>query len=453
MVQRLSFFGLGKLGLPLAALFAGSGLRTVAVDIDSDVVGRLQAGETPYIEPGLDELLKRAAPFITYTSEARAAADTDASIVLVGTPSDASSPAFSAAQVESACRGVCDALRNRSVWRYHLVVISSTLLPGTTSNVIIRTLEGELGRRAGRDFGVAYVPDFVALGEVVHGFRNPPFLLVGSDDETARTQATDLYRRIVAPATVVRALSLHDAELTKVACNVFCCMKISFGNFLAQLGDRLGGVDLDAIAATLSLDPRIGPGLLRAGAPYGGTCFPRDIDAALHLAKSLRLEAPLVRASAEINSAHYDLIERHVMEGQPHRVAVLGLAFKSGTPVTIGSPAYEFVRRLISRSVQVTAFDPIAQARADASRTFGAAIRCCDTLLDCLREADTILICNADPSYAEIASVVSMGRRIVDPWGCVSGSHPGLVRVGRLSQGARAMAAPKGQALTPEGVQ
>jgi UDPglucose 6-dehydrogenase len=448
MVQKLSFFGLGKLGLPLAALFARSGLQTWAIDIDGDLVSRLLAGQTPYVEPGLDDLLQQAAPAIVYTTDVRTAADTDASVILVATPSDSSKPAFSSSQVESACRTLCAALRSRPVWRYHLVVISSTLFPETTSATITKILEDELERKAGTDFGVAYVPDFVALGEVVRGYQNPPFLLVGSDDDVARAHALALYRRIVAPATPVRALSLRDAELAKIAYNVFLSMKISYGNFLAQLGDRLGGADLDAIAATLALDPKIGAGFLRAGTPYGGTCLPRDIDALLHLSQTARLDAPLVRATADVNSMQYDLIERHVMERRPRCVAVLGLAFKPGTPVTIGSPSYEFVRRCIRRSIPVAAFDPIAQAREDARKTFGAAIACYDSLEDCLTKADTILVCNADPSFIELAAHVPAGHRIVDPWGCVRGPHPGLIRIGRISTEAGSVDMPSSAAAT-----
>ncbi len=436
MIERLSFFGLGKLGLPLAALFARSGLRTFAIDIDTTLVEQLRAGATPLVEPGLDELLAEAAPAITYTTDAHATANTDASIILVATPSDASHPKFSSTHVENASQALCAVLRARTVWHYHLVVISSTLSPGTMSARIVPIFEEGLGRRAGKDFGIAYVPDFVAVGEVVGGFQHPPFLLVGSDDHIAGAHAATLYRRIVAPETPIRFLSLRDAELAKIALNVFLCMKISFGSFLAQLGDRLGGADLDAIASTLSLDPRIGAGLLRGGVPYGGVCLPRDIDAILHFARSVGLDAPLARAAAEVNTAQYDLIERHILAGGPRCVAVLGLSFKPGTPVTIGSPAFELVRRLRSHSIRVVAFDPIARARAAARMTFGPAITYCDTLTESLGGADTILICNPDPSFAGLAADAPADRRIVDPWGCVRGPHPGLVQPGRAPNGA-----------------
>lgn len=169
----------------------------------------------------------------------------------------------------------------------------------------------------------------------------------------AGARAAALYGRIVGDRTPPRLLSIQDAELTKIALNVFLCLKISFGNLLAQFGDRLGGADLDIIANTLALDPRIGSGLLRGGTPYGGPCLPRDVDSFLHLSQALALDAPLARALPDVNNAQYDLIERHVLACQPRCVAVLGLSFKPGTAVTTASPAFEFVRRLQARLIEI----------------------------------------------------------------------------------------------------
>jgi len=432
MSERLAVLGLGRLGLPLAALFARSGLPTVGIDPDAALVEQLRASAVPLVEPGLDVLVAQANGALTYTTDPQEAAETDASIVLVATPSDPSRPAYSNAYVEEACRDLSRVLRTRTKWRYHLVVIASTLWPGTLSTRIVPLLEEQLGRRAGRDFGVAYVPEFVALGELVRGFEHPPFLLIGSDDDAAGAHAAALYRRIVAPTTPLRFLASRDAELLKIALNVFLCMKISFANSLAQLSDRLGGADLDALAETLSLDPRVGAGLLRAGTPYGGACLPRDIDAFLHLAQSVDLGAPLARASAEVNAAQYDFIEHHVLAGEPNCVAVLGLSFKSGTSVTVESPAFEFVQRLLRRSIRVVAFDPIAQARETARVALGPAVTFCNTLEEAVAAADTILICNPDPSFERLAIEAPADRRMVDPWGCVHGSHSGLVRPGRV---------------------
>jgi UDPglucose 6-dehydrogenase len=386
----------------------------------------------PLLEPGLDPLMAGAASRLDYTTDARAAADTDASIIMVSTPYEDSRATLSSARVEEACSDLCIALRERVPWRYHLVIVSSTLLPGVMSTRIIPMLEAALGRRAGSDFGVVYVPEFAALGDVLNGLQGPPFLLIGSDDADAGAQAAALYRRIVEQQAPTRFLSTRDAELVKIALNAFLCLKISFGNFLAQLGDRLGGADLDGVAGALALDPRVGSGLLRGGTPYGGPCLPRDIDSILHLSQSLGLDAPLAQASSDVNTAHYEFIERHVLACRPRRVAVLGRSFKPGTAVTVASPAFEFVRRLQARAIEVAVFDPLATAREAARAIFGPTITCCDTLDESLRRADVILVCNPDPDFVAISACLPADRHIVDPWGCVRGPHPGLKRPGRL---------------------
>jgi UDPglucose 6-dehydrogenase len=255
---------------------------------------------------------------------------------------------------------------------------------------------------AGEGFGIVYIPDFVAIGNIVEGFRRPSFLLIGSDDEVGTARAVSLYRRILAPDNPVRTLSIHDAELTKLARNVFLCLKISFGNFPAQLGEQIGGVDLDRIADTLTLEPRIGVGLLRGGSPYGGPCLPRDIGAMLHLAGSLHLEAPLIQAIDRGNTLQCDLIEEAVLANNPH-VAVLGLSFKPGTPVTTASLGFELIARLERRHVQIHAYDPMQLCRLQArAALFWKSITWHDELQEALKNADTIVICNPDPHFAQV---------------------------------------------------
>lgn len=434
MINQLSFFGLGKLGLPLAALFARAGVPTVGIDSDAHLIDRLKAGRVPHDEPGLSELLVEAGPMLAFAHDARGAVETEASVILVATPSDSSQPEYSSAHVEQACRDLCAALSQRRVWRHQLIVISSTMAPGAIGRRIIPLLERALGRRAGHDFSLAYVPEFVALGQVLLGFQSPPFLLVGADDEQSGIHATALYRRITGPATPSRVLSIRDAELAKVASNTFLPLKISFANFLAQLGDRLGGADLDAIAGVLSLDPRIGSGLLRAGTPYGGPCLPRDVEALAHLAQSLGLASPLTQATAAVNSAQYDLILQHVLAGSPRCVAVIGLAFKPGTSVITASPSITLIGRLNECGVPVVAYDPSAEARARALAVPGIVLSCRDTLDEACAAADTILICHADPEFKQVARLVPHHGTIIDPWGGVPDGHPGLVRIGRLSR-------------------
>jgi UDPglucose 6-dehydrogenase len=283
---------------------------------------------------------------------------------------------------------------------------------------------------------LVYIPEFVALGDVVRGFREPPFVVVGSDHPDAAELAVNLFRRIVLPTTPFRMLRYYDAELLKVAYNTFLCMKVSFANFLSQIGNRRGGIDVDSITDALSLDPKIGKGFLRAGAPYGGACFPRDVDAFQHLARSERLDAPLVTATATVNSAQFDHIEREILKGATKCVALLGLSFKAGTPVTTNSLAFELARRLEPHPVRIVAHDPLLEARENTRVLFHSKVTCYDTLAQCTADADTLVICNLDTAYANLSALAPPQARIIDPWGYLRTPHPGLVRIGRrpLSQ-------------------
>jgi UDPglucose 6-dehydrogenase len=449
MGNRLSFFGLGKLGLPLAAMFASNGVRTVGIDTNARLVARLEAGDIPYAEPGLAELLEAARPGLTFTNDASHAADTEASIILVPTPSTPDAPDLSIAYVLKACEDLASVLRSRPQARYHLIVVSSTVGPGAIADRITPALEDFLGQRAGPDFGVAYVPDFVALGEVVGGFRHPSLLAVGSDDDGAAALTVELYRRIVAPGTPIRVLSSRDAEITKMAHNVFLAMKVSFANFLAQLGERLGSINVDAITEALALEPKIGRGYLSPGSPYGGPCWPRDTMAFLHLASSLGLEASFVQATERINRAQFDFIENCVLSARPQRLAVLGLSFKAGTPVTIASPAFELIGRLTKHALDIFAYDPAPEARELARETFGAKITCCESMAEAVAAADCILVCNPDPTFSSLAEQIAPNRKIIDPWGLIQEFHPGLIQPGRAALDARASSKDEGRERKP----
>jgi UDPglucose 6-dehydrogenase len=433
VIQRLSFFGLGKLGLPLAGLFAQSGLPTIAIDRNAELIRDLSAGRWPEGEPLLPETLAMARAYMDFTQSPEDAASTDASIILVATPSSPSQPEFSSARVCEACEDLCRALRTSSVRpRRHLIVISSTMYPGTIGKAIVPIFARHSTTYPQHQLDLAYVPDLVALGQVVSGFKKPPLVLIGADSVAVAERVESLYRRVTAAGTPFRFMPIREVEIAKLACNVFLALKISFGNFLLQLGAQMGGLDVDAIAEALALDPRIGRGLLRGGAPYGGPCLPRDVDALLRLAESVHLAAPLASASAEINASQYELIERTVTETGARRVAVLGLSFKHDSPVTIGSPGVELARRLRRRSLEIVVFDPSSLARAEARLALGCDdVRHAEVLNDCWIDAEAVLICTPAPAFAHIAPNVPSGTWIVDPWGSVLGDHPKLVRIGR----------------------
>lgn len=424
----LAVLGLGKLGLPLAALFAAAGHRVHGLDVDPAHVAALQSGSFTSPEPGLIELLEEARPRLSFADPRSHPADAAASIVLVPTPSS-DSGAFTSTAVEGACTSIGTALAARGDAAPHLVVIASTVMPGTVVSQIVPLLEKTSGRRLGDGLRVAYVPEFVALGQVVGGYRAPPFILAGADDEPSGVQAAQLFRSIAERAPVAR-MSVAEAEICKLFYNVLLASKIAIGNLIGEISTGLG-CNADAIAAALELEPRIGAGLLRAGPPFGGPCLPRDVRALAHLSGSLGLHDGMGHAMREANGAHADWLAAAVPGEPPQRVALLGGAFKAGTVVTDDSPARLLIPRLRARGLSVSLHDDSEPVRAAFARDFPD-VPCRTANLDDLEPASTVVLCVSDPRLAALAAELPRRTTVVDLWGILP-PRAGLVRPGRAS--------------------
>jgi UDPglucose 6-dehydrogenase len=238
---------------------------------------------------------------------------------------------------------------------------------------------------------------------------------------------------------VPRALiSLSEAEMTKVAWNFYFCMKISFANILSRLADRSGGINVDRVTETLSIDPRIGKGFLKAGMPFGGPCFPRDVDAMAAFMSALSEDTSLATAVSSGNENHYAYIVERILAGRPTSVGILGLAFKAGTSVTVHSPSFKLIERLLEKNIVVCVHDrsPLA-VQALAQEPWAHAVHVAQTAEDLCRAVDTAVVAVNDPLYADLDCIIDRGKRIIDPWGHVRSTFPGLDKVGRASQRER----------------
>ncbi len=431
MISSINFFGLGKLGLPLAATFASVGVRVNAIDIDADHVRRLDSGAYDFSEPGLNELLRQARPNMSFHRQA-GADDVDAAIILVPTPSDPDNPSYSISFVVAAVAAACEAAaRSPATGKPFLVIVSSTVMLGALEQSV-RPILADWAGRSGRRFDLAYVPDLVALGNVVRGFRAPPALVLAADDDAVRARTRELYDRIV-DATVPRVeVGIAEAELIKIAWNFYFCVKVSFGNMLARVADRTGAIDVDKVTSALAKDPRIGKSFMTAGMPFGGPCLPRDVDAMMALVTATGEDATFISAVHASNAAHLDYIVDAVAAANPRHVGLLGVTFKAGTTVTIQSPAFWVIQALVARGIAVTAYDPSPAARAAlAQESWASGIVLTDDLAGLCSSADVLVVGVDDPLYAGIGLRVPATSSIVDPWGRVAVGHPGLRRIGR----------------------
>jgi UDPglucose 6-dehydrogenase len=428
-MRGIRFFGLGKLGLPLAALFAKNGNDVLGIDTNERHINDLRAGKAGIDEPGLDELLQLAGRKLTYSTRA-IDIDADISIIHVPTPSDKGNPGFSSAIVEQATETACRAAASASSSDRHLLIVASTLMPGALESRIKPIVARYGGGQRG--FDLAYVPDFVAIGDVIRGFQSPTILVIGTESASTAERVEKLYRTILLDHVPVARLTLAEAELAKVAWNAYLCMKIDFANLIARLAFAKGDIDVDRVLDCLSRDSRVGRGFLSPGMPFGGPCLSRDADALVALCETLDCDSALGRGIRDANDEQVRYVSEIVLSYRPNRIAILGLGFKSGSDITDLSPSFMVMRQIASRRVAMSAYDPSSRARESLrAESWAANVNLCETISEALADADVALVAVKDARYASLASIASDTVTIIDPWACVSGKSPRLVQPGR----------------------
>lgn len=449
MAMRISVIGLGKLGVPLAAVLADSGHDVVGVDTSTPVVELLNDGRTPVQEPGLADLIARNRSRLRATTDAAdAVTATDATFIVVPTPSTPSG-AFSTRFVLDAIAHLGPGLGRSS--HYHVVAVTSTMMPMSSDTEIAPALERASRRVVGEDVGLCYTPEFIALGTVIRDLTRPDLLLIGESDRRAGDVIEAVHRTFVPETTQVRRMSCVNAEIAKIAVNTFVTTKISYANMLAELCERVPGGDVDVVTDAVGIDRRIGHRYLRGAVGYGGPCFPRDNAALAAAAARAGAHAELAVATDVVNRRQVDrvaeIVRARVRPGQ-HRVGVLGLSYKPDTPVVDESQGVLLANRLAADGFAVTVFDPAALG--GATHALASSITLADSLAGCLNASDMAVLMVPWPLFREIAALVhAMPRRpfiVLDCWRLLEpaaldgvadlvhlGKAPGRERPGHLS--------------------
>jgi UDPglucose 6-dehydrogenase len=413
--RRVSVMGLGKLGLPLAAVMASKGFMVVGVDTDGRIIDRLNAGIASVDEPQVQALLQRHRANLHFTTDYRAVQNTDVSFVIVPTPS-APDGTFSNEWVSQALHQIGLAIRGKA--GYHLVVVTSTVVPGSMDGVLRETLERASTRPVGPTIGLCYSPEFIALGSVVRDLQHPDFVLIGESDPVAGDSLERVSRSICVNAPPVHRMTFANAELTKIAVNTFITLKISYANMLAEMCDCLPGTDVDVISRAMGCDTRIGAKYLRGALGYGGPCFPRDTGALAAVARRAGCVAELADCAERINDRQVDRLVRLVQTrlGADGNVGILGLAYKPDTSVVERSQGMALATRLAELGYRVAAYDPMAMSAASGQ---SGALHMMDTAEACARASDLIVITVPWPAFAHL-SPESLSHRfrptIIDCW-------------------------------------
>ncbi len=387
----ISVVGLGKLGSPTAACLAAKGHRVIGVDTNERAVQLINEGKAPVGEPGLEELVRQSGGRFTATTDGEVAVgQSEVTFIIVPTPSERSG-AFSLEYVLAAAQSIGQALRSKS--SFHVVVLTSTVMPGATGGQLLPALEKHSGKRCGEDFGLCYSPEFISLGSVIRDFLNPDFHLIGESDPRSGAILADIYRGVCPKHPPVARMSFANAELTKLAVNTFVTTKISYANLLAQICERLEGGDVDAVTAALGLDTRIGPKYLKGSLGYGGPCFPRDNVALCTLARSLGVPAPLPEATDRINQLQVPRLKKIVEAYLPAGgcVGVLGLAYKPLTNVVERAQGLELAQALAGDDIATVVYDPVAME--SARLVLRDKVSYAATTAECAGRADVVVLC------------------------------------------------------------
>jgi UDPglucose 6-dehydrogenase len=362
---RISIIGTGYVGLTTAVCFASRGYRVIASTKNEENVRTLNTGRAPFYEPGLDEALAhsiKSKHLRAEISRAKAVSETDVSFITVGTP-DQPNGKIDLRYIVSASEDIGRALRDKN--GYHVVVVKSTVTPGTTRDVVKQALEKTSDLAAGRNFGLCMNPEFLRQGSAIEDTLHPDRVVVGEYDKRSGKVLEELFNDFYELSVPILKMGLESAEMVKYASNTFLATKISYTNEIANVCERVPGVDVSQVMAGVGLDTRINPRFLNAGAGFGGSCFPKDVKALCKFAEAYGYKAPLLRAVLAINDAQ----ARHVAQlaltalGKPEgkKVALLGLAFKPNTDDLREAPSLKIAKVLITAGARVSAFDPVVK--------------------------------------------------------------------------------------------
>jgi UDPglucose 6-dehydrogenase len=418
MNEGISVIGLGKLGAPMAACLAAKGFDVIGVDMDSHKIEAINRGASPVFEPRVKEMLAAGAGRIQATQDVKGAVlATTITFVVVATPSEPDG-GFSLRYILPVCRKIGSALRCKD--GFHIVVLTSTVMPGSTGGDVRAILEQTSGMHAGQGFGLCYNPEFIALGSVVRDFLNPDFLLIGESDERSGKTLVGIYRRVCDNEPPVARLNFVDAEIAKLAVNTFVTTKISFANMLARICERVPGSSVDAVTGALGMDSRIGPRYLKGAISYGGPCFPRDNVALASLAKRVGTPADIAQATDSFNRGQIRWLADLVQEclSDCGTAGILGLTYKPHTDVVEQAPGWVLAQELTSRGVSVVAFDPAAVHNSNGFLT--SRVEFASSATECIAKSDVVAIATPWPEFASIKSAkwarYPLARTVVDCW-------------------------------------
>lgn len=388
--------GTGYVGLCTAVGFASKGYSVLVCDVDEEKIAKINKGIPHFHEPGLQEKLSESIQKSNLNAVLgntdMVILETDLTFVAVGTPSKTNG-SIDLKYIESAARNIGKALKKKN--SYHVIIIKSTVVPGTTQNIVKPLLEKESKKVAGKDFGLCMNPEFLRQGSAFQDTLNADRVVIGSFDTHSGDVLEDLYKGFYdqrMPALI--RTSLSTAELIKYASNAMLATKISFINTIANICEKIPGADVKVVAKAMGLDKRIGPLFLDAGLGYGGSCFPKDIKALIACSKSLGYDPELLDSVEQVNKTQplkaVEFCREQLGGFEGKNIAILGLAFKPDTDDMREARVIPIINELLKEGAKVVAYDPVAIPIAKT--IFNDKISYASSAFECIKDADACIV-------------------------------------------------------------
>jgi len=417
---KVSIFGLGYVGSVSAASFAADGHYVVGVDVNADKVQAVSAGRSPIVEPGLDESLARSVAegrLRATTDTAAAVRDTEVSLLCVGTPSRRNG-SLDLTYLERVAEQIGAAIKDKP--DYHVVVVRSTVLPGTTHSVVIPALERTSGKKYGEGFGVSVNPEFLREGTAIADFRKPPLTLVGHNHAADASGTIALYQSIDAPLV---STSIRVAEMLKYTSNTWHALKVCFANEIGNLCKRLD-VDSHEVMDIFCRDEKLNlsPYYLKPGFAFGGSCLPKDVRALQYRAKEVDVDLPVISQILPSNRQQIQQAFDQVMETGKKKIGLLGFSFKAGTDDLRESPIVILAEMLLGKGLSMCIYDK----NVSLAKLVGAnkeyierqiphlSSLLCTTIEEVIDQSEVIVVGNQSAEFADALTRTRPDQIIID---------------------------------------
>lgn len=418
--MNISIFGLGYVGAVTAACLAKGNHEVIGVDIKEEKVEAMNHGKAPFYEKDLDDLISHAVEKdrLKATKDVKEAVEnSQISLICVGTPSNPDG-SLNLDYVNNVCKDIGTALNYKN--EFHVVVIRSTVLPGSTENILIPILEKASKKKSSGDFGVCVNPEFMREGQAIYDFFNPERIVIGESDKKSGDYAAQMYDDI--HAAIIRT-DIKTSEMVKYVDNAFHAIKVTFANEIGSVCKRLG-IDAHELMNIFCMDKKLNlsPYYFEPGFAFGGSCLPKDLSALLSKAGELKLSCPLLESIIPSNQEHIDRVVELIISQNKKRIGIFGLSFKGGTSDTRESPVIFAITRLyekgyaklFEKGYDIYVFDPNLNKSDRENMPSHIVPLLSSSLEEVVEKSEVLVIANNDKEFKRIPSLMREGQILID---------------------------------------